>query len=260
MKRFNSDDLHRLVELLSYDERRILVMLLTESWATPSAIARKLGMNRQTVWYAVKRLREEGFVGAPMIYVRPDLPGLYYAFFYSESEPKDYTVLKFETLEGHYIFGVPFQTFDELEALSAKYGKPWLVPGLAPKRLTPLQKEALRRLVSNPTISSTDLVEELGLPKTKARSLLAWARRNVNYTYWVNLEKAGIAALAVVSDLPPATTSKFFRCFAAAVGFYAAAFPDLGSASDYAKKVKAADPKARIYVLRHYELRPPPGI
>jgi DNA-binding Lrp family transcriptional regulator len=69
------------VEYLTYDERSVLTMLMTESWATPSSIAKKLGVSRQLIWYTLKRLREAGVLGPPMLYIRPDHAGLYYAFF-----------------------------------------------------------------------------------------------------------------------------------------------------------------------------------
>ena len=72
----------------------------------------------------------------------------------------------FCTLKGDYIFAVPFKTPTELQELSMRYGTPMFVPNLKPLRLTPLKLRALRMYVSNPQISSSDLVEELG-----------WARR-----------------------------------------------------------------------------------
>ncbi|MCU7788247.1 winged helix-turn-helix domain-containing protein [Pyrobaculum sp. 3827-6] len=247
------------MEYLTYEERSILTMLVTESWASPSSIAKRLGVSRQLAWYTLRRLREAGVVGDPMLYVRPDHAGLHYAFFQSEREPEDYTVLKFETLEGTYIFAVPFRTEEELRSLRERYGRPWFVPSLKPKPLTELQRRTLRLLLKNPLISSAELARELDLPRTKARKLVSWARRNVNFTYWVDLRRAGIAALAVKTEAPLGAYAahKFFKCFAYATGFYAVAFPDLGRAAEFVRKLKAEDPKARINVVVGYELRPP---
>ncbi|AET34104.1 winged helix-turn-helix domain-containing protein [Pyrobaculum ferrireducens] len=249
----------RRVESLTYEERTILTLLVTSSRANISQIARRLGVSRQLVWYTLRRLRERGLVGPPLVYVRPDVVGLYYAFFQSEREPEDYTVLKFETLEGAYIFAVPFHTFDELELLAKRYGKPWFVPRLTPKSLTPLQREALRRYVARPDFTSVDIAEELNLPKTKAKNLARWVRQNVNVTYWVDLKRAGIAALAVKTEAPLGAyaSHKFFKCFAYAIGFYAVAFPDLGTAAEFVRKMRSADPDAQIHLLVNYELRPP---
>ncbi len=234
-------------------------MLVTESWAGPSAIARKLGISRQLAWHTLKRLKEAGVVGAPMLYIRPDHAGLHYAFFQSPAEPSDATVLNFETLEGNRIFAVPFRTADELVKLTEKYGRAWFVPRLSPKPLTELQRKTLRLLLRNPGISSAQLAEELAVPRTKAQKLAAWARRNVNYTYWVDLRRAGIVALAVKTRAPPGAYAsyKFFKCFAYAAGFYAVAFPDLGRAADFVRRLKTEDPKAKIHVLINYTLRPP---
>lgn len=247
------------MEFLTYEERNILTMLVTESWASPSSIAKRLGVSRQLAWYTLRRLREAGIVGEPMLYVRPDHAGLHYAFFQSPAEPGDGAVLKFETLEGVYIFAVPFRSEEELRSLRERYGRPWFVPNLKPKPLTELQRRTLTLLLKNPMISSAELARELDLPRTKARKLVSWARRNVNFTYWVDLKRAGITALAVKTSAPLGAyaTHKFFKCFAYAIGFYAVAFPDLGKAAEFVKRLMAKDPKAKIQVVVNYELRPP---
>ncbi|MGC8583936.1 MAG: winged helix-turn-helix transcriptional regulator [Thermoproteus sp.] len=247
------------MEYLAYEERSILTMLVTESWASPSSIAKRLGVSRQLAWYTLRRLREAGIVGEPMLYVRPDHAGLHYAFFQSPAEPGDGAVLKFETLEGAYIFAVPYRSEEELRSLRERYGRPWFVPNLKPKPLTELQRRTLKLLLKNPLISSAELAKELDLPRTKARKLVSWARRNVNLTYWVDLRRAGIAALAVKTDAPLGAYAayKFFKCFAYAIGFYAVAFPDLGTAAEFVRRLKAVDPRARINVVVDYELRPP---
>lgn len=247
------------MEYLTYDERRIITMLVTESWAGPSAIARKLGISRQLAWHTIKKLREAGVVGPPMLYIRPDHAGLHYAFFQSPAEPGDDAVLNFETLEGARIFAVPFKSEADLRSLRERYGRPWFVPNLKPKPLTELQRRTLKLLQKNPLISSAELAKELDLPRTKARRLVSWARRNVNFTYWVNLRNAGIVVLAVKTDAPPGVyaTHKLFKCFAYAIGFYAVAFPDLGTAAEFVKRLKTKDHKAKIHVVVNYELRPP---
>ncbi|MGC9051702.1 winged helix-turn-helix transcriptional regulator, partial [Pyrobaculum sp.] len=66
----------RRVESLTYEERIILTLLVTSSRANISQIARRLGISRQLVWYTLRRLREAGVVGEPMLYARPDVVGL----------------------------------------------------------------------------------------------------------------------------------------------------------------------------------------
>jgi DNA-binding Lrp family transcriptional regulator len=247
------------MEYLTYDERSVLTMLMTESWATPSSIAKKLGVSRQLIWYTLKRLREAGVLGPPMLYIRPDHAGLYYAFFQSATRISQDAVLKFETLEGVHIFALPYKSEEELRSLKERYGRPWFVPGLKPKPLTELQRRTLKLFLKNPLVSSTELARELDIPRTKARRLVSWARRNTNFTYRVNLSRAGITALAVKTSAPLGAyaTRKFFRCFAYAAGFYAVAFPDLGTAAEFVEKLKTADHKAKIHVIINYELQPP---
>ncbi|ACB39500.1 hypothetical protein [Pyrobaculum neutrophilum] len=96
------------MEFLTYDERNILTMLVTESWA--SSIAKRLGEPQQPAWYTPSRLKEAGAAGEPMHYVRPDHAGLHYASFQSPTEPGDGA---FETLEGTHIFAMPFRTEEE---------------------------------------------------------------------------------------------------------------------------------------------------
>ncbi|MEM1837576.1 MAG: winged helix-turn-helix domain-containing protein [Pyrobaculum sp.] len=248
------------MEVLTYRERLVLTQLVVEGRVSVSSIARRIGVTRQAAWYIIKRLREEGYVGPPMVYVRPDVVGMYYAFFQNDSPPPPDSVLRFVTLDGFNIFAVPFKTFDELEELSAIYGKPWFVPRLTPRTVTKLQKAALMKFIKNPEMSSTDLAEELSLPRTAARKLMAWVKKNVNYTYRVNLGRAGIVALAVRSQAPLGLYApyKFFKCFAYAIGFYGVAFPDAATAAEFVRRIKAADPATEVRVIVDYELSPPP--
>lgn len=156
-------------------------------------------------------------------------------------------MLRFVTLDGFNIFAVPFKTFDELEELSAIYGKPWFVPRLTPRTVTKLQKAALMKFIKNPEMSSTDLAEELSLPRTAARKLMAWVKKNVNYTYRVNLGRAGIVALAVRSQAPLGLYApyKFFKCFAYAIGFYGVAFPERRHRGGVREEDKGGGPRHR---------------
>ena len=52
-------------------------------------------------------------------------------------------------------------------------------------------------------------------------------------------------------------TRKLFRCFAYAAGFYAVAFPGIGTVAEFVEKLKTADHKAKIHVIINYELQPP---
>jgi DNA-binding MarR family transcriptional regulator len=245
--------------LLTYDERVVLTSILTEGRVNLSKLARMLGRTRQVVFYWVRRMLEMGILGPPQVYVRPDVVGLYYAYFRGRNPGDDY-VLAFRTLEGDYIFAVPFKTPTELQDLSLRYGTPMFVPNLKPLRLTPLKLRALRMYVSNPQISSSDLVEELGVGQTAARRLLKWAKDVSIVTYSVDLPRSGLfaAALMAKAHIPGVTKHTFFRCYAKAVGFYGVVFPDVEKASQYIEEVKKTDPSVSATPLVSYQLRPPP--
>jgi hypothetical protein len=70
---------------------------------------------------------EMGILGPPQVYVRPDVVGLYYAYFRGRNPGDDY-VLAFRTLEGDYIFAVPFKTPTELQDLSMRHAIPRICP------------------------------------------------------------------------------------------------------------------------------------
>ncbi|MEZ0319880.1 MAG: helix-turn-helix domain-containing protein [Pyrobaculum sp.] len=244
---------------LSVEQRSLLVMLLTEPDARPSSLARRLGVSRQAVFYWLRRLREEGLIGPPMVYVRPDVLGLYYAFFKTAADPPPDSVLKFYTLDGDVIFAVPFKTPSQLEDLYRAYGQPWFVPNLRPRYISELQKRALELFVNNPEVRTEELAEELGVTRHAARRLSLWIRRNVNFFYKVDISAAGVYALAVRTRAPPASLApyKFFRCYAYAVGFYALAFEDLRKAAAAVSMLKASDPKTAVYVVVDYEVSVP---
>jgi len=72
-------------------------------------------------------------LGPPQVYVRPDVVGLYYAYFRGRNPEDDY-VPAFSTLEGDYIFAVPLRTPTELQRLFMRHATPMLVPNLKPQR------------------------------------------------------------------------------------------------------------------------------
>ncbi|MEZ0319870.1 MAG: helix-turn-helix domain-containing protein [Pyrobaculum sp.] len=244
---------------LPAEQRSLLVLLLTEPDARPSKLARRLGVSRQHVFYWLKRLREEGLLGPPMVYVRPDVLGLYYAFFKAAADPPPDSVLKFYTLDGDAIFAVPFKTPSQLEELHKAYGPPWFVPNLRPKYVSELQRRALDLFARNPEVRTEELAVELGVTRHAARRLSLWIRRNVNFFYKVDISAAGVYALAVRTRAPPASFArhKFFRCFAYAVGFYALAFDDLRKAAAAVSMLRASDPKTAVSVVVDYEVSVP---
>jgi DNA-binding Lrp family transcriptional regulator len=102
--------------LLTYDERVVLTSILTEGRVNLSKLGRMLGRTRQVVFYWVKRMLEMGILGPSQVYVRPDVVGLYYAFFRGRNPREDY-VPTFCTLKDDYIFAVPLRTPTELQRL-----------------------------------------------------------------------------------------------------------------------------------------------
>jgi len=245
--------------LLSYYERVVLSSILTEGRINFSKLGRTLGRSRQLVFYWVRRMLEMGILGPPQVYVRPDVVGLYYAFFQGR-DPGDEYVLAFRTLGGDHIFAVPFRTPTELQELSLRYGTPMFVPNLKPQRLTPLKLRVLKMYISNPQITSSDLMGELGLGQTAARRLLKWAKSISIVTYSVDLPRSGLfaAALFAKAPIPGVTRYTFFRCYAKAMGFYGVVFPDVEKASQFIEEAKRLDPSVSAIPLVSYQLRPPP--
>ena len=194
--------------LLSYDERVALSYILTEGRVNFSKLGRTLGRSRQLVYYWVRKMLEMGILGPPQVYVRPDVVGPYYAFFQGR-DPGDEYVLAFRALGGGYIFAVPFRTPTELQELSLRYGTPMFVPNLKPQRLTPLRLRVLM-YISNPQITSSDLMGELGLGQTAARRVLKWAKSVSIVTYSVDLPRSGLFAAALFAR-PPSPESRDTR-------------------------------------------------
>ncbi len=248
-----------MASLLEYSERLALTLILTEGRINLSKLGRHLGKTRQAIHYWIGKMLEMGILGPPQVYVRPDAAGYYYAYFRGRVLPEDY-VLAFKTLEGEYIFGVPFRTPTELQELASLYGRPMFVPNLRPARLSPTKLRVLKMYVSNPQITSSDLVEELGLGRTAARRLLRWAREVTVITYSVDLPRSGLFAAAIFSKvpIPGAARHSFFRCQAKAVGFYGVVLPDVEKASQFIEEAKKTDPSLTVSPLVSYHLKPPP--
>jgi len=94
--------------------------------------------------------------------------------------------------------------------------------------------------ISNTQISSSDLVEELGVGQTATRRLLKWAKSVTIVTYSADLPCSGLFAAVWMAKahIPGVMKHTFFRCYAKAVGFYGIVFPDVEKAFQYIEEVK----------------------
>ncbi|MEM0467622.1 MAG: Lrp/AsnC family transcriptional regulator [Pyrobaculum sp.] len=247
-----------MVLLLERDDRVLISMILADADVRITRLAKELGMSKQAVAYRLKRLKELGVLGEKMVYVRPDVVGTNYVFFETDADPGVDAVLKFATLEGTYIFAVEYRDGAELAELKKRYGRPWLVPGLRPREVGRLKLEALKIFIKNPSVSSVELAQRLGVPPAAGRKLRRWVLSNVNVVYRVDVAKSGVVALAVRSKAVASLRGrKFFRCFARAAGFYALAFPDLASAYEAVSFLKARDSSTTVSVIMDYQFSLP---
>lgn len=247
-----------MVLLLERDDRLLLSLILTDADARITKLARELGVSKQVVAYRLKRLKELGVLGERMVYVRPDVVGTSYVFFETDFDPGADAVLKFATLEGTYIFAVEYRDGAELAELRKRYGRPWLVPWLQPRDVGRLRLEALRIFVNDPSMSSAELAQRLGVPPAAGRKLRRWVLSNINVVYKVDVARSGVVALAVRSKAVASLRGrKFFKCFARAAGFYALAFPDLAEAYEAVSFLKARDPSTTVSVVMDYQFSLP---